>query len=76
MQKHIHTPKGIVVPLDFDNPYRTCAAGTAERRLVGSEFIADAIASWQSTLCDGADGAAFSLITNSGDLARSQLLQF
>ena len=65
----------IVVPLDFDNPYRTCAAGTAERRLVGSEFIADAIASWQSTLCDGADGAAFSLITNSGDLARSQLLQ-
>lgn len=64
----------IVVPLDFEDPYQTCPAGSAERRVVGSELIADAVSSWQSQLCSGDDGAAFALTTNTGDLSRAQLL--
>lgn len=64
----------IVIPLDFSNPFVSCPAGTAERRIVGSELLADAMSSWQPVLCDGDDGATFSLTTNAGDLVRSQLL--
>jgi hypothetical protein len=64
----------IAVPLDFDNPYQSCPPGSAERRVVGSELFAEASSSWQPALCTGDDGATFSLTTNSGDLARSQLL--
>lgn len=64
----------IVVPLDFSNPFVSCPAGTSERRIVGSELLADAMSSWQPVLCDGDDGATFSLTTNAGDLVRSQLL--
>ncbi|MFI8524149.1 hypothetical protein ACIGB8_06870 [Promicromonospora sukumoe] len=64
----------VVVPLDFDNPYQSCPPGSAERRVVGSELFAEASSSWQPALCAGDDGATFSLTTNSGDLARSQLL--
>lgn len=63
----------IVVPMDFVNPYATCAAG-AERRMVGSELVAAAMSSWQSTLC-AQTGTTYSLTTNSGNLARAQLLQ-
>lgn len=63
----------IVIPLDFANPYSTCPAGSAERRIVGSEFLSEAMSSWQSSLCQGG-GAAFALTTNSGNLARSQLV--
>ncbi|MFD2797072.1 hypothetical protein ACFS27_26175 [Promicromonospora vindobonensis] len=64
----------IVVPLDFSNPFVSCPAGTSERRIVGSELLADAMSSWQPVLCNGDDGSTFSLTTNAGDLVRSQLL--
>lgn len=63
----------IVVPLDFENPYSTCPVGSAERRVVGSEFLSGAMSSWQSQLCRSG-GAAFALTTNSGNLSRAQLL--
>jgi hypothetical protein len=62
----------VVLPLDFTDPYLSCPAGSAERRVVGSELVADLVSSWQPSLC--AAGATFSLTTNSGDLARAQLL--
>ncbi|MBE1877648.1 hypothetical protein [Myceligenerans pegani] len=64
----------MVFPLDFRNPFRSCPAGAAERRVAGSELIADAMSSWQTALCAGEDGATFSLNTNSGTLTRTQLL--
>jgi hypothetical protein len=64
----------VVVPLDFEDPYLRCPAGSAERRVVGSELVTEAISSWQPRLCGGDDGAAFGLTTNSGDLTRAQLL--
>lgn len=63
----------VVIPLDFDETRGACSVGSAERRAVGTEFIADAYSSWQQALC-AETGAAFSLNTNSGDLARGQLL--
>lgn len=65
----------VVVPLDFADPYSRCAAGTPERRMVGSEFASDAVSSWQSHLCAGESAATFNLVTNSGDLSRGQLLR-
>lgn len=63
----------IVVPLDFAGTGSTCAAGSEERRAVGSEFIARAFSSWQRALC-AESGVAYALNTNSGDLTRAQLL--
>lgn len=64
----------VVLPLDFRNPFGSCPPGSVERRVVGSELIADAMSSWQPALCGGGDGATFSLNTNSGNLVRGQLL--
>lgn len=64
----------MVLPLDFRNPFQSCPAGAAERRVAGSELIADAMSSWQGALCAGEDGATFSVNTNSGNLTRTQLL--
>lgn len=63
----------VVVPLDFLDPFQACPPGSEERRLAGSEALAEAMSSWQSSLCAG-DGATYSLNTNSGNLVRSQLL--
>lgn len=68
-----HWDDRVVVPLDFRNPYQSCPAGSAERRVAGSELIADAMSSWQTRLCAGG-GATYSLNTNSGNLTRAQLL--
>ncbi|GGH51122.1 hypothetical protein [Microbacterium album] len=64
----------VVIPLDFENPYESCPPGAAERRVVGSEMLAQAMSSWQPRLCAGDAGATFNLATNSGDLVREQLV--
>lgn len=64
----------IVVPLDFDNPFTSCKSGAAERRIIGSELLSAAMSSWQSALC-ATTSVPYSLATNSGNLARAQLLQ-
>lgn len=63
----------IVVPLDFAPVNQACAAGSTERRSVGSELIQRAFSSWQPALCGRFD-AAFSLVTNGDAVTRDQLL--
>jgi hypothetical protein len=64
----------VVVPLDVSPAFSTCPVGAAEQRVVGSELMAGALGSWQSTLCNADAGSSYNLVTNSGDLVRSQLL--
>lgn len=64
----------IVIPLQFANAVATCPAGAVERGMVGSELVADAVTSWQPTLCAGEDGTAFNLSTAPGGTSRTQLL--
>ncbi|MFF3754981.1 hypothetical protein ACFYYH_31810 [Streptomyces sp. NPDC002018] len=45
----------LVFPMDFGPVGNSCPADMAERRLSGSELLTDAITSWQSALCEGAD---------------------
>ncbi|WP_127819638.1 hypothetical protein [Microbacterium sp. CPCC 204701] len=63
----------VVVPLQFDDPFASCAQG-AERGMVGSELAVGAVSSWQSTLCAGEDPSIFNLSTAPGDAARQQLI--
>lgn len=63
----------IVVPLDFADQSSGCAPGSPESRVLGSELISEAMASWQRGLCADA-GIAYSLTTNAGDVTRNQLL--
>ncbi|WP_405984754.1 hypothetical protein [Streptomyces sp. NBC_00872] len=45
----------MVFPMDFGPVGNTCDADKAERRVIGSELLTDAITSWQTRLCSGAD---------------------
>jgi hypothetical protein len=63
----------ILVPLDFRPTGSVCAAGATERRVVGTEGMSGAFASWQSALC-GATGTAYSFTTSADAVARQQLL--
>lgn len=62
----------IVVPLDFEDPFLSCPPGAKERRIVGTEFVSDALSSWQPRLC--ASGSTYSLTTTAGDSVRAQLI--
>lgn len=53
----------IAVPLGFQPVGQHCAIGAEERQLAGTELIADAVSSWQPTLCSAADGDAYTLLT-------------
>ncbi|WP_046494540.1 hypothetical protein [Streptomyces odonnellii] len=45
----------LVFPMEFGPVGNACPADMVERRLSGSELLTDAISSWQSSLCAGAD---------------------
>jgi hypothetical protein len=62
----------LVFPLNFDSVSQSCALGQAERRVVGSEVIADAFTSWQPGLCGSGTTYGFSLIGDSE--ARAQIV--
>ncbi|MDT7596709.1 MAG: hypothetical protein QOJ06_2255 [Pseudonocardiales bacterium] len=62
----------IVFPLEFLPVSQACPIGAAERRLVGNELVADAVSSWQPTLC--ASGALYSYTQLGDEVARNQLL--
>ncbi|WP_375385424.1 hypothetical protein [uncultured Microbacterium sp.] len=64
----------IAVPLDFSDPYQTCPANVAERRVVGSQLLSQAFSSWQGKLCGGSGASNLALTTNAPDLTRGQLL--
>jgi hypothetical protein len=64
----------MVVPLDFTPTGNTCAQGNTERRLIGSELLIGAMASWQPQLCTDLS-TTFSFSTNPDSVARSQLIE-
>ncbi|MFC8825912.1 hypothetical protein ACFT9I_11210 [Streptomyces sp. NPDC057137] len=49
----------MVVPLDFLPVGNSCPADRAERRVIGSELLTDAISSWQPAVCSSPGGAKF-----------------
>ncbi|MFJ9030060.1 hypothetical protein ACIRQP_16345 [Streptomyces sp. NPDC102274] len=59
----------LVFPMEFGAVGNTCPADKAERRVIGSELLTDAITSWQATLCAGAD-ARFTYSQAAEDYAR------
>ncbi len=63
----------IVIPLDFTPTGATCAVGSTEFRVVGSQLMVGAMSSWQPSLCKTVK-STFSFATNSDSLARSQLI--
>jgi len=63
----------MAVRLDFDPVGLSCPIGTAERRIVGQESVADAVSRWQPVLCDAAN-AIFGFSQVPDDLARRQAL--
>lgn len=53
----------VAIKLDFRPVGLRCAIGAAERQLSGSEVVARAVSSWQPSLCSGAEGSVFTLLT-------------
>lgn len=63
----------IAVPISFTPVENTCALGVDERRIVGSELVQPAVASWQPALCSEGDLPPFSFAPVSDAAARQQL---
>ncbi|MBG6055807.1 hypothetical protein IWX81_002235 [Salinibacterium sp. CAN_S4] len=64
----------IVVPLDFRPTGASCAIGSTETRVIGSQLMTAAMSSWQPSLCTTVK-STFSFSTNSDVLARAQLIE-
>ncbi len=64
----------IVVPLDFVPVGATCAVGSTELRVIGSQLMVNAMSSWQPSLCQTVN-STFSFSTNPDAIARAQLLE-
>ncbi|MFG2428568.1 hypothetical protein [Streptomyces sp. NPDC048590] len=64
----------IVFPLGFDAVGDTCEPDKAERRIIGSELLTDAMSSWQTVLCTGGD-TRFSFTQSGEDRARAAVTQ-
>ncbi|MEU2245476.1 hypothetical protein [Streptomyces sp. NPDC019224] len=65
----------MVVPLDFLPVGNTCPADRAERRVIGSELITDAMSSWQPVVCSAAGGAKFAFTQGGEAYARETIAQ-
>ncbi|MGQ0777171.1 MAG: hypothetical protein ACT4NY_22610 [Pseudonocardiales bacterium] len=64
----------IEVPLQFRPIGQACPIGEAERRMLGHEFLSEAVGRWQPALCaDG--GTVYGYSQVSDDTARRQLTQ-
>lgn len=64
----------LVFPLGFDAVGDTCEPDKAERRIIGSELLTDAMSSWQSVLCAGGN-TRFSFTQAGEDRARAAVTQ-
>jgi len=64
----------VVVPLDFQPTGNTCAVGSTEQRVVGSQLMVGAMSSWQPDLCTR-QKTTYSFSTNPDSIARHQLLE-
>ena len=53
----------LAVKLDFRPVGVRCTIGAAERLVSGSEFAAEAVASWQPALCNAEGGSTYTLLT-------------
>jgi len=53
----------LAVKLDFRPVGVRCSIGAAERIISGSELAAEAVASWQPSLCNAKDGSVYTLLT-------------
>jgi hypothetical protein len=65
----------IAIPLDFKPVDSSCALGTDERRIIGSELAVSAITSWQPALCATPSSPPYSYSYVSDDQARTNLTQ-
>ncbi|MEE4490969.1 hypothetical protein [Streptomyces sp. BE230] len=65
----------MVVPLDFLPVGNTCPADRAERRVIGSELVTDAMSSWQPAVCSAAGGAKFAFTQGGEAYARETIAQ-
>ncbi len=63
----------IVIPLEFAPTGASCAIGSAETRVVGSELMVGAMSSWQPALCQSLK-TTFSFATNTDSVARARLI--
>ncbi|MEU9358068.1 hypothetical protein AB0D35_08120 [Streptomyces sp. NPDC048301] len=64
----------MVFPLAFDAVGDTCEPDKAERRVIGSELLTDAMSSWQTVLCSGAE-TRFSFTQAGEERARAAVTQ-
>ncbi|MGH3933284.1 MAG: hypothetical protein ACRDTF_25285 [Pseudonocardiaceae bacterium] len=64
----------IAVRLAFRPIGQACPIGGAERRILGNEFVAEAVSRWQPALCAGG-GTVFGFSQVPDDTARRQLTQ-
>ncbi|GAB3607390.1 hypothetical protein GCM10027413_27990 [Conyzicola nivalis] len=53
----------LAIKLDFRPAGVRCAIGASERLVAGSELAADAVASWQPSLCTADGGSVYTLLT-------------
>ena len=63
----------LVIPLDFLPTGRTCAIGSSEQKVVGSQLMVAAMSSWQPDLCTRLK-TTYNFATNPDSVARQQLL--
>lgn len=63
----------MVVPLDFLPVGNSCPADRAERRVIGSELLTDAISSWQPAVCSSPGGAKFAFTQDGEGTARTTI---
>jgi hypothetical protein len=64
----------INIPLTFAAVGKTCPAGAAEERVVGSQLMIGAMSSWQPSLCQ-TTATTFAFSTNPDAIAREQVLE-
>jgi hypothetical protein len=65
----------IAIPLEFKPVDSSCAIGSDERRIVGSELATAAIGSWQPALCAQPNSPPYNYSYLSDDRARQNLTQ-
>jgi hypothetical protein len=63
----------IVIPLDFAPTGASCAVGSTETRVIGSQLMVGAMSSWQPSLCQSLK-TTFSFATNTDSVARTRLV--
>ncbi|WP_330175785.1 hypothetical protein OG875_21135 [Streptomyces sp. NBC_01498] len=63
----------MAVRLDFLPVGNSCPADRAERRVIGSELVTDAISSWQPAVCSAEGGAKFAFSQSGEESARDTI---